>query len=150
MLKKLIGLGIVAAFLAFTTSAAHAGACADDTDCGDTEICNADGVCEDVGGDGGDGAECASDDDCDVDGGEFCDADGTCQLDGGDGGDGAECADDVDCAGDELCVDGFCGVVDDGGGCTVSAGSASGSASAGLLALALLGLVGMARRRNRR
>ena len=53
MLKKLIGLGVVAAFVTMS-SAAYAGECVDDTECLDDELC-VDGFCEPVdGGDGGD------------------------------------------------------------------------------------------------
>ena len=158
MLKKLIGLGVVATFLAFS-SAAYAGTCDDGTGNPDDTLCDADLVCDpdtltcvDAGGGT---PECTDDTDCAAD--EICDDTGTCVVDDTGGGgdvscdDGTGVADDTLCAADEICDDAtLTCVVDGGGGCSVAARSVNGSAGAGLLALALLGLVGMARRRNRR
>jgi MYXO-CTERM domain-containing protein len=129
--------------------------CTGGTDaCGGT--CAADEVCDegaaacvatdipdgtvDIGGD------CLVDADCLP--GDACDATtGLCIA--GEGG--GACADDADCASDETCdtATGACVVASSG--CSVSSTHAStGGAGAGLLALALVGLIGMARRRNRR
>ena len=162
MLKKLIGLGIVATFLAFTTSAYAAigddcddgSGAPDDAACEDGELCDPDLLtCVDDGSGGTDG--CVDDSECGD--GEICDdASGECVPDDTGGGldcdDGTGNPDDSVCADTEVCDDVTLTCVDDGGGdgggCSVTTRGSKDVAGAGLLALALLGLVGMARRRR--
>lgn len=90
----LLFLLIILPLLYFSHSAL-AGICHDDIDCAADEICNINGFCEFVGGDGDGGAECIDDTDCLND--EICDVDGFCVPVGGDG-DGDVVVEDSGCS----------------------------------------------------